>query len=72
MRGTADGNVNVLRPPGYIRHLARQQIIQTIQSDIDGGEGLMKEVWEECKDEVEVAEVKDQMAAIILAIEGLK
>lgn len=68
---TARSDVNVLRPPSYVRYLARQQIVNAIQADIDGGEGLMKEVWEECLGESEQAEVIDMMAKIIVAIEGL-
>lgn len=69
---TSRSDVNVLRPPAYIRRLARQQIIDAIKADIDGGEGLMKEVWEECLNDQEQAEAIDMMAKIIVAIEDLE
>ena len=71
MMDIASSDVNVLRPREYVRRLARQQIINAIQADIDGGEGLMKEVWEECLNDQEQAEATDMLAKIIIAIEAL-
>lgn len=61
-----------------IRKAVRQQIIEAIRNDIDGGrdlasiggETLMKEVWEECGDVDEQRVAEDEMREIIKQIES--
>lgn len=49
----------------FLPNLTRSQISNAIQDDLDGGESLMKEVWEECDGDNELAVVKTEMRAII-------
>lgn len=53
-----------------IRKAVRQQIIEAINNDLDGGETLMKEVWEECGDVDEQRVAKDEMREVIKLIES--
>lgn len=48
-----------------IRSLARRQIIAALEEDLQGGESLMKEVWEQCETDADVATAKGEMEAIV-------
>lgn len=48
-----------------IRQAVREQIAGALQDDLDGGESIMKEVWEDCADDDEDAAAKDELAKII-------
>jgi hypothetical protein len=54
-----------------LRALARSQIRYCIQGDIDGGESLMKEVWEQCEDQAEIDVVTDELRRLAAAIERM-
>ena len=49
--------------------IARQQILHHLQSDLAGrSEHIMKEAWEECADDSELAVMDAELRAIIRAI----
>lgn len=48
-----------------IRTLVRRQLRELLKSDLDGGEDLMKEVWEQCATVSDVAVAKREIAEII-------
>lgn len=52
-----------------IRKAVHHQIAGALQDDLDGGESIMKEVWEDCADEDEDAIAKDELAKIIKLVE---
>ncbi len=52
-----------------IRSLVRSQITFALEDDLRGGELLMKEVWEECETDGDVAAAKHELGEII---EGLR
>lgn len=49
----------------FLVNLTRSQIINAIKDDLEGGESLMKEVWEQVDDESDDRIVKSEMRAII-------
>lgn len=54
-----------------IRTDVRSAIIYNIKEDLDGGELLMKSVWENCEGDVEYDVVKRELKAIIAAIKAM-
>jgi hypothetical protein len=54
-----------------IRGAVRDQVINAIQADLDGGESLMKEVWELCEDDNEQKVAERECRRIIYAIQHL-
>jgi hypothetical protein len=48
-----------------IRSLGRRQVISALQDDMDGGELLMKEVWEECSTDDHVVAAKHELEEIL-------
>jgi len=55
-----------------INKLVRNQIIYHIQEDLNGGEGLMKEVWEALETDADFGAAHTEMKRIIEAIKTLK
>jgi hypothetical protein len=45
--------------------LVREQVVAVLQDDLDGGESVMKEVWEACEDAAEDTAAEDALRAII-------
>jgi len=48
-----------------IESLVRRQIIFALEDDLNGGELLMKEVWEECETPDHKIAAKQELVAII-------
>ena len=48
-----------------IQSLVRRQLIYYMEDDLKGGELLMKEVWEECSTDLDVAAAKRELEEII-------
>lgn len=51
-----------------IRESVRNQIVGAIEADLDGGESLMKEAFEECRSNAELKIAYDEMRKIAKAI----
>ncbi len=51
-----------------ITKIVRDQIVYALQADLDGGEAIMKEAWEACDDDGELAVADDALRAIIALI----
>ena len=51
-----------------ITKIVRDQIVYALQADLDGGEAIMKEAWEACGDDGELAVADDALRAIIALI----
>jgi hypothetical protein len=61
-----EGNVMVKpHDEARIRKAVRNQIIELLRHDLDGGELLMKEVWEQCGDVDEQKVAGDEIRAVI-------
>lgn len=54
-----------------IGRLVRRQVIDRLKEDLDGGEDIMKEVWEEMASDEEERRAKQELRAIIAAIKNL-
>jgi hypothetical protein len=48
-----------------IQSLVRRQIIYYLKEDLEGGELLMKEVWEQCDTDDDVVTAKHELEEII-------
>src|SRR5262249_45422143 len=48
-----------------LRNFTRQHIAERLQADVDGGESIMKEVWERCATDDEQKVAEDEVRAII-------
>ena len=51
-----------------ITKIVRDQIVYMLQEDLDGDEVIMKEAWEACDDDEEIAVANDALRAIIALI----
>ena len=55
-----------------IRALVHRQIISALEDDLDGGELLTKEVWEQCETDEDVAAAKHELGQIVEVLRSLE
>jgi len=55
-----------------IRTLVHRQIISALEEDLDGGELLTKEVWEQCETDDDVATAKHALGQIVEVLRSLE
>jgi hypothetical protein len=52
-----------------IQRLTRQRVGEELEGDLNGGESIMKEVWEQCDSRAEVAIAKDELRRILTLLD---
>ena len=55
-----------------IRSLVHRQIISALEDDLEGGELLTKEVWEQCETDDDVAAAKHELGQIVDVLRSLE
>lgn len=55
-----------------IRRLVHDQILYYLSEDLKGGELLMKECWEQCRDDQEIAVAEGELRDVIAAVRNTR